>query len=108
MKKNFLKFVVQLINLKLINYFAQTISLAMKKTGNLKSSSVKKNIDKKKESGELKKATKLKPLKEKEKKNWKNNLNDDDDDDFDFEDDLKLDDTDFDDDDDDDYYDDRY
>jgi len=75
----------------------------MKKASNLKKSTVKKAPD----SGELRKPTKLKPLKEKEKKNWKNNL-DDDDEDFDLDDDdLSLD-SNFDDDDDDDFYDDNF
>ena len=49
-----------------------------------------KKSDKTKDSGELRKPTKLKPLKEKEKKSWKNNL-DEDDEDFAIEDpDIKL------------------
>lgn len=71
--------------------------------------SPKKVDSKSKDSGELRKPTKLKPLKEKEKKNWKNNL--DDDDDFAMEEDDKFD-PDFnsndDDDDDDGFYDDNF
>ena len=48
-----------------------------------------KKIEKPKDAGELRKPSKLKPLKEKEKKNWKSNL-DDDDDDFSMEDDVKF------------------
>ena len=82
----------------------------MKKPNNNKKGPAKKAADKTKgkEAGELRKPAKLKPLKEKDKKNWKNNL--DDDDDFTLEeDDVKLN-TNFDDDDDDDddFYDDNY
>lgn len=63
----------------------------MKKAGNPKSNSAKKSTEKGKDIGELKKPTKLKPLKEKEKKNWKNNWNDEDDEDFSFESDLDID-----------------
>jgi ABC-type uncharacterized transport system YnjBCD substrate-binding protein len=71
----------------------------MKKASTPKKSPAKK-ADKSKDSGELRKPTKLKPLKEKEKKNWKNNLEGEEDEDFNLEeDDLKLDDS-FDDDDD--------
>jgi hypothetical protein len=65
----------------------------MKKSGNPKVNPAKKSTEKGKESGELKKPVKLKPLKEKEKKNWKNNLLDEDDDDLNFDDDFKLDDN---------------
>ncbi|MCC6838447.1 MAG: hypothetical protein IT234_07925 [Bacteroidia bacterium] len=80
----------------------------MKKLSTSKKSPAKKT-DKSKDSGELRKPTKLKPLKEKEKKNWKNALEDDDED-FNLEDDdLRLDSSfDDDDDDDDDFYDDNY
>lgn len=50
----------------------------MKKPNNSKKN-LSKKPDKGKDSGELRKPTKLKPLKEKDKKNWKNNLDDDDD-----------------------------
>jgi hypothetical protein len=61
----------------------------MKKTSNSKKDSAKKSPDKSKDSGELRKPTKLTPLKEKDKKNWKSNL-DDDDDDFTLDEDVKL------------------
>ncbi|MGB3947123.1 MAG: hypothetical protein WBM13_04005 [Bacteroidia bacterium] len=64
----------------------------MKKNVNTKVNSAKKITGKDKELGELKKPVKLKPLKEKEKKNWKNNLLDEDDD-LNFDDDFKLDDN---------------
>jgi hypothetical protein len=80
----------------------------MKKTITPKKSPAKK-ADKSKDSGELRKPTKLKPLKEKEKKNWKNNLDEGDDEDFNMEDeDLKLDEGFGDEDDDDGFYDDNY
>jgi hypothetical protein len=80
----------------------------MKKAITTKKSPAKK-ADKSKDSGELRKPAKLKPLKEKEKKNWKNNLEEDDDDDFAIEDnDLKLDENFGDDDDDDAFFDDNY
>jgi len=63
----------------------------MKKPNNSKKSPLKKS-DKAKDSGELRKPTKLKPLKEKEKKSWKNNL-DDEEEGFDVEEDLKFDDN---------------
>jgi hypothetical protein len=80
----------------------------MKNPSNSKKTPVKKGTDKGKESGELRKPTKLTPLKDKDKKNWKSNL-DDDDDDFTMDEDVKLD-TDFDreDSDDDDFYDDDF
>ncbi|MCW3084312.1 MAG: hypothetical protein JWP12_1678 [Bacteroidetes bacterium] len=80
----------------------------MKKPSTSKKSPAKK-ADKAKDSGELRKPVTLKPQKEKEKKNWKNNLDDEDEDDFNMEDDdLKLD-NDFDDDDEDDgFFDDNY
>ena len=66
----------------------------MKKPNDPKKAPAKKGVSKDglkaKESGELKKPTKLKPLKEKDKKNWKNNLNDDEEEDFAVEDDIKL------------------
>ena len=79
----------------------------MKKTDNTKVNSAKKITDKGKESGELKKPVKLKPLKEKEKKNWKNNLMGEEDDDFNIDDDLNINDN-FDDEDDDNFDDDNY
>ncbi|MCW3070898.1 MAG: hypothetical protein JWO44_788 [Bacteroidetes bacterium] len=80
----------------------------MKKASTPKKSPVKK-VDKSKDSGELRKPAKLKPLKEKEKKNWKNNLDEDEEDDFNMEDDdLKLDDGFDDDDDDDGFFDDNF
>lgn len=60
----------------------------MKKPNNSKKSPAKKTD--KKDSGELRKPTKLKPLKEKEKKNWKNNLDEEEDEDFDMEEDVKF------------------
>ncbi|MCE3280397.1 MAG: hypothetical protein K0S44_2588 [Bacteroidetes bacterium] len=79
----------------------------MKKASTTKKSPLKK-ADKSKDSGELRKPTKLKPLKEKEKKNWKNNLETDEEEDFNLDDeDLKLDEG-LDDDDDDAFYDDNY
>lgn len=80
----------------------------MKKQSTPKKSPSKK-ADKPKDLGELRKPAKLKPLKEKEKKNWKNNLDEGEEDDFNMnDDDLKLD-ASFDDDDDDDgYYDENY
>ena len=79
----------------------------MKKPSNPKKGAVKKSTDKGKESGELRKPAKLKPLKEKEKKNWKNNLDEEEEEGFQVEDDLTLDSS-FDDDDDDGFYDDNY
>jgi len=75
----------------------------MKKLSNPKKSASKK-ADKLGDSGELRKPAKLKPLKEKEKKSWKNSLDEEDDDFMMEEEDLKFDS--FDDDDDDDFYDD--
>lgn len=60
----------------------------MKKPSNSKKGSTKKSPDKSKDSGELRKPTKLTPLKEKDKKNWKSNL--DDEDDFTLDEDVKL------------------
>lgn len=78
----------------------------MKKPSTAKKSPAKK-ADKSKDSGELRKPTKLKPLKEKDKKNWKNNL-DEEEEDFNLDDDdLGLDNN-FDDDDDDTFYDDEF
>jgi len=78
----------------------------MKKT-NAKKSPVKKTSEKAKDAGDLKKTT-LKPLKEKEKQNWKNSLGDEDED-FIMDDDIKLD-TEFDDDEDEDggFYEDKF
>jgi len=59
------------------------------KKPNPKKSPVKKTNEKGKDAGDLKKVT-LKPLKEKEKQNWKNSLSDDEED-FAIEDDIKLD-----------------
>jgi hypothetical protein len=80
----------------------------MKKPSNTKKSPVKKTSEKGKDSGELRKPSKLTPLKEKDKKNWKSSL-DDEDDEFTMEDDVKLD-SNFDDDDDDadGFYDDEF
>jgi hypothetical protein len=77
----------------------------------MKKPSSKKSPAKKMEkgdSGELRKPAKLKPLKEKEKKSWKNNLDDEEEEDFSISDeDIKL--NSFDDDDDDDgFYDENY
>jgi hypothetical protein len=72
-------------------HFEKQISLQMKKPSNSKKSPAKKTADKGKDSGELRKPTKLTPLKEKDKKNWKNNLDDEEEEDFAVEDDLKLD-----------------
>lgn len=79
----------------------------MKKPSNSKKGPAKKGVDKAKDSGELRKPTKLTPLKEKDKKSWKSNL-DDEDDDFTMDDDVKLDSNFDDDDDDEDFYDDDY
>ena len=80
----------------------------MKKPSNTKKSPVKKTSEKGKDSGELRKPSKLTPLKEKDKKNWKSSL-DDEDDEFTMEDDVKLE-SNFDDDDDDadEFYDDDF
>ncbi len=59
------------------------------KKPNPKKSPVKKINEKAKDAGDLKKTT-LKPLKEKEKQNWKNSLNEEDED-FIMDDDIKLD-----------------
>ncbi|MBA3704836.1 MAG: hypothetical protein H0W84_02730 [Bacteroidetes bacterium] len=61
----------------------------MKKPNSSKKSPLKKS-DKAKDSGELRKPTKLKPLKEKEKKNWKNNLDEEEEDFAIEEDDVNL------------------
>lgn len=80
----------------------------MKKPSNSKKGPAKKGGDKAKDSGELRKPTKLTPLKQKDKKSWKSNL-DDDDDDFEMDEDVKLDDDFADDDgDDEEFYDDDY
>ena len=82
----------------------------MKKTSYPKNNSAKKNTVKANENGESKKPSKLKPLKEKEKKGWKNSIGEEDDEDFTIEDDIKLDNS-FDDDDEDaegDFYDDSF
>jgi hypothetical protein len=80
----------------------------MKKPSNSKKGLIKKNSDKSKDSGELRKPTKLTPLKEKDKKNWKSNLDDEDDEDFTLDEDVKLDGGFDDDDDDDQFFDDDY
>ncbi|MGZ4033341.1 MAG: hypothetical protein ACXVPU_01325 [Bacteroidia bacterium] len=79
----------------------------MKKPSNSKKGSTKKAPDKSKDSGELRKPTKLTPLKEKDKKNWKSNL-DDDEDDFTLDEDVKLESNFDDDDEEEDYYDDDF
>jgi hypothetical protein len=63
----------------------------MKKVTNVKGGSSKGSPAKAVDNGELKKPTKLKPLKEKEKKGWKNKLGEEEDD-LILEDDLKFDD----------------
>ncbi len=80
----------------------------MKKPSSSKKSPVKKSTDKAKDSGELRKPSKLVPQKEKDKKNWKSSM-DDDDDDFAMDEDVKLD-SEFDDDDvvDDEFFDDEF
>ena len=60
------------------------------KKPNPKKSPLKKNNEKGKETGDAKKTPKLKPLKEKEKQNWKNSLSEEDED-FIMDDDIKLD-----------------
>ena len=62
----------------------------MKKPSSSKKSPIKKSTDKAKDSGELRKPSKLTPQKEKDKKNWKSSL-DDEDDDFAMDEDVKLD-----------------
>lgn len=79
----------------------------MKKVKSSKGNPSPKKSAKGIEEGELKKPTKLKPLKEKEKKGWKNQLVEEDDD-FVLEDDLKIDNNFEDDEEDDIYYDDEY
>ena len=82
----------------------------MKKPSNSKNSPAKKTNEKGKDAGEVKKVPTLKPLKEKEKQNWKNSLNEDDEEDFAIEEDIKHD-TDFDDEEDEEdggYYDDKF
>ena len=49
----------------------------MKKVNSPKKAPIAKKGNKKADFGELKKPSTLKPLKEKEKKNWKNSFNDD-------------------------------
>ncbi|CAN5336777.1 hypothetical protein BH10BAC1_BH10BAC1_06260 [soil metagenome] len=61
----------------------------MKKPSSSKKSPVKKSTDKAKDSGELRKPSKLTPQKEKDKKNWKSSL-DDEDEDFTIDEDVKL------------------
>ena len=78
----------------------------MKKVNNLKNKSPKKKSGKGIDDGELKKPTKLKPLKEKENKNWKNKLVDDEED-LILEDDLKFEDE-FEEADNEDYFDDEF
>jgi hypothetical protein len=66
-----------------------------------------KKMEKGKESGELRKPAKLKPLKEKEKKSWKNSLEEEEEDfPIDDENDVKLDS--FDDEEDDDFFDENF
>lgn len=60
----------------------------MKKPSSSKKTA-KKKTDKKAESGELRKPAKLKPLKEKDKKNWKNTLEEEDEE-FDMAEDQDL------------------
>lgn len=79
----------------------------MKKPSNSKKGPAKKTADKAKDSGELRKPSKLTPLKEKDKKNWKSSL-DEDDDDFTMDEDVKLDSGFDDDDDDEEFFDDDY
>ncbi len=79
----------------------------MKKPSSSKKSPLKKAGDKAKDSGELRKPSKLTPQKEKDKKNWKSSL-DDEDEDFAIDEDVKLD-NDFDEDDEDEpFYDDDF
>jgi hypothetical protein len=80
----------------------------MKKPSSSKKSPTKKSTDKAKDSGELRKPSKLTPQKEKDKKNWKSDLEEGDDDDFTMEDDVKLDGNFDDDEDDGDFYDDEF
>lgn len=77
----------------------------MKKLNNSKKAVAKKGSEKAKDSDELRKPAKLKPLKEKEKKGWKHQL--DDEDDFSMEDDVKFD-SHFDEEEDEDYYNDDF
>ncbi len=79
----------------------------MKKPSNSKKSPVKKSSDKGKDSGELRKPAKLTPLKEKDKKSWKANLEEDEDD-FTVDEDVKLDSDFVDDVDDDEFFDDEF
>ena len=79
----------------------------MKKPSNTKKSPAKKGGDKAKDSGELRKPSKLVPQKEKDKKNWKSSL-DEDDDDFAMDEDVKLDDDFADDVDDEEFFDDEF
>lgn len=95
----------QLIETK--KQFAKQISLQMKKPSNSKKGPAKKGVDKAKDSGELRKPTKLTPLKEKDKKSWKSSL-DEDDDDFAMDEDVKLDDDFASDEDDEEFFDDDY
>ncbi|MFL5765364.1 MAG: hypothetical protein ACJ77K_15575 [Bacteroidia bacterium] len=78
----------------------------MKKPGNSKKGPKKSTDNKAKDSGELRKPSKLTPLKEKNKKSWKSGLEDEEDD-FTVDDDIKLDDT-FDEEEDDGFYDDEF
>lgn len=79
----------------------------MKKPSNSKKSPVKKSADKAKDSGELRKPSKLIPQKEKDKKNWKSSLDEGDDDEFEMDEDVKLE-SDFDEDDDAEFFDDEF
>ena len=80
----------------------------MKKPSSSKNGSPKKSPDKSKDSGELRKPTKLIPLKEKDKKNWKSNLDDDEDDDFALDEDVRLDGNFADEEEDEEFYDDKF
>jgi hypothetical protein len=80
----------------------------MKKPSSSKKNPTKKSADKGKDSGELRKPTKLKPLTGKEKKNWKNDLDEEEEEDFAVEDDLKLDANFDDDDEEEDFYEDNF
>jgi hypothetical protein len=79
----------------------------MKKPSNSKKTPAKKAGDKAKDSGELRKPTKLTPLKAKDKKSWKSNL-DDEDDDFAMDEDMKLEDDFGDEEDDEEFFDDEF
>lgn len=78
----------------------------MKKPSNSKKSPIKKSSDKAKDSGELRKPSKLAPQKEKDKKNWKSNL-DDEEEDFTVDENVKLD-SDFDEEDEEEFFDEEF